>query len=174
MRVLFPTWGRNLTGVAPLLVRVITGIIMTIHGWQKLTQIGPANFGRQALANLGVPLPVFMGYVVTLTEVLGGLLLIIGLLSRLAALALAIEMVFTILLVKTHVGFISSSGGAGAEFDLALMAGFVAILLMGPGRLSLDHVFGFEGNVVQEEAARSQRRRIFSPYPHWLCALPQP
>lgn len=161
MRVLFPTWGRNLTGVAPLLVRVITGIIMAVHGWQKLTQIGPANFGQQALASLGVPLPVFMGYVVTLTEFFGGILLIIGLLSRLAALALTVEMVFTILLVKTHVGFIApQGGGAGAELDLALMAGFLALLLMGPGRLSLDHVLGFEGAVVQE-AARRQRRRIF-------------
>jgi putative oxidoreductase len=161
MRVLFPASGRNVAGVALLLIRVITGIIMTVHGWQKLTQIGPANFGQQAFANLGVPLPVFLGYVVTLTEFLGGILLIIGLLSRLAALALTIEMVFTILLVKTHVGFISSAGGAGAEFDLALMAGFLAILLIGPGGLALDHVLGFEGPVAQGEAPRRRRRRIF-------------
>src|ERR671933_90485 len=162
MRVLLPAWGRNLAGVAPLLVRVVTGIIMTVHGWQKLTQIGPANFGQQALANLDVPVPVFMGYVVTLTEFLGGILLIIGLLSRLAALALTIEMVFTILLVKTHVGFIApQGGGAGAEFDLALMAGGLAIVLMGSGRLSLDHALGFEGDVGQGEAARRQRRRVF-------------
>src|SRR5919202_107089 len=146
MRVLLPAWGRNLAGVAPLLVRVVTGIIMTVHGWQKLTQIGPANFGQQALANLDVPVPVFMGYVVTLTEFLGGILLIIGLLSRLAALALTIEMVFTILLVKTHVGFISpQGGGAGAEFDLALMAGVLGIGVFGAGGVLPGPRVGFWG-----------------------------
>lgn len=166
MRGFFPASVGKLAGFAPLVTRVITGIIITVHGWQKLTELGPANFGGQALANLGVPLPVFMGYVVTFTEFVGGILLIIGLLSRLAALALTIEMVFTTLLVKTQVGFIAPpGGGAGAELDLALMAGFLAILLAGPGKWSLDHARGFEGGVVQEEPARTgrrgRRRRLF-------------
>ena len=96
-------------GFAPLILRVMAGIIMAAHGWQKLIEFGPANFGR-LLADLGVPLPVFMGYVVTFVEFIGGILLIVGLLSRLAALILAIEMVFTTLLVKVHVGFIAPPG----------------------------------------------------------------
>ena len=76
------------TGFAPLILRVMAGIVMAAHGWQKL-QGGPANFGSQALANLGVPLPVFMGYVVTFVEFIGGILLIVGLISRVAALILA-------------------------------------------------------------------------------------
>lgn len=43
-------------GLAPLLVRVIVGIIMTTHGWQKLTQMRPAGFGQ-----MGVPLPGLWG-----------------------------------------------------------------------------------------------------------------
>ena len=131
---------------------------MAVHGWQKLTEVGPANFGRQALANLGVPLPVFMGYVVTLAELIGGILLIVGLLSRLAALILAIEMVFTTLLVKINVGFIAPPGsGAGAELDLILLAAFLTILLVGPGRLSLDELIGIE----EEGLARGRGRRIW-------------
>jgi putative oxidoreductase len=135
-------------GFAPLILRVMAGIIMVVHGWQKL-QGGPANFGSQALANLGVPLPGFMGYVVTFVELIGGILLIVGLISRLAALILAIEMVFTTLLVKINVGFIGSPGsGAGAEFDLILLAAFLAILLVGPGRLSLDELLGVEAEAI--------------------------
>ena len=78
-------------GLAPLLVRVIVGIIMTAHGWQKLTQMGPAGFG-QVLGQMGVPLPGLMGFVVTFVELLGGILLIVGLLSRLAALLLTIDL----------------------------------------------------------------------------------
>src|SRR5215210_2171557 len=109
-------------GYAPLVVRVLAGIVMAAHGLQKLTEFGPANFGGQALAGLGVPLPVFMGYVVTFVELIGGILLIVGLLSRLAALLLTIDLVVAILLVKVNVGLLSPlDGGVGAELDLALI-----------------------------------------------------
>jgi putative oxidoreductase len=131
-------------GFAPLVVRVIVGIIMAAHGWQKLTQTGPANFGGQMLSGMGVPLPVFMGYVVTFVELFSGILLILGLLSRLAALLLTIDLVVAILLVKVNVGLLSGSSGTGAELDLALIAGLLVILLAGPGKLSLDHALGLE------------------------------
>ena len=158
MRVLGFQLPAQLAGFVPLILRVMAGIIMAVHGWQKLTEVGPANFGSQALANLGVPLPGFMGYVVTFVELIGGILLIVGLLSRLAALLLAIEMVFTTLLVKTNVGFIAPPGsGAGAEFDLILLAAFLTILLVGPGRLSLDELVGIE----EEGVAGGRGRRIW-------------
>src|SRR3954466_2704813 len=131
-------------GFAPLVVRVIVGIIMAMHGWQKLTQMGPANFGEQMLGGLGVPLPVFMGYVVTFVELFGGILLILGLLSRLAALLLTIDLVVAILLVKVNIGLLSGSNGTGAELELALIAGFLVVLLAGPGKLSVDHSLGYE------------------------------
>ena len=145
----------QLAGLAPLAVRVIVGAIMFAHGLQKLTQVGPGNFGAQALAGLGVPLPVFMGYVVTLVEVVGGLLLIVGLFSRLAALLLTIHLAVAILLVKVNVGFLSPMGspGVGAELDLALIAGLLVILFAGPGRLSIDHALGLEPDVVTEDPA---------------------
>ncbi len=159
MRALFFQPVHRLAGFAPLVVRVIAGVIMAAHGWQKL-QGGPANFGA-ALANLGVPLPVFFGYVVTFAELIGGILLIVGLLSRLAALVLTIDLVVAILLVKVNVGLLSPQGGrVGAELDLALIAGFLVILLAGPGRLSVDHALGYEGDVVQEPPARRERARI--------------
>ena len=145
----------RLAVLAPLVVRVIVGIIMTAHGLQKLTEIGPANFGGQLLAGLGVPWPVFFGYVVTFTELIGGILLIVGLLSRLAALVLTIDLVVAISLVKVNVGLIAPQGsGAGAELDLALIAGFLVILLAGPGRLSLDYLLGIEEDVEDRPSTR--------------------
>ena len=145
MRMLSLSPMNRLAEFAPLVVRIIAGIIMAAHGFQKL-QAGPGNFGG-FLAQLGVPLPTLMGYVVTLVELGGGILLIIGLFSRLAALLLTIDLVVAILLVKVNVGFLSpqGGGGAGAELDLALIAGFLVILLAGPGSLSLDRALGFEG-----------------------------
>jgi putative oxidoreductase len=92
---------------------------------------------------------VFMAYVVTFVEVFGGILLIVGLLSRLAALLLTIDLVVAILLVKVNVGFLSGSSGTGAELDLALIAGLLVILLAGPGKLSLDHMLGLESDTTQ-------------------------
>jgi putative oxidoreductase len=145
MRTLALSPLRRLAELGPLAVRVIVGTIMAAHGLQKV-QAGPANFGA-FLGQMGVPLPTLMGYVVTFVEVVGGVLLIVGLLSRLAALLLTIDLVVAILLVKVNVGFLSPpQGGAGAELELALIAGFLVILLAGPGRLSVDHALGYEGS----------------------------
>jgi putative oxidoreductase len=148
----------RLAGLAPLAVRLIVGSIMFAHGLQKL-QGGPGNFA-QGLAGMGVPLPVLMAYVVTLVEVVGGLLLIVGLLSRLSALLLTINLTVAVLLVKTGVGFLSpQGGGVGAELDLALIAGLLVILFAGPGRLSVDHALGLEPDVVAEDPSSRRGRR---------------
>lgn len=148
----------RLAELAPLAARLIVGVIMAAHGLQKLVT-GPGNFGK-FLAQLGVPLPTLMGYVVTLVELGGGILLIIGLLSRLAALLLTIDLVVAILLVKTQVGFLSpQGGGAGAELDLALIAGLLVILFAGPGKLSLDHALGLERGTTEEGLAHERRSR---------------
>ncbi len=141
----------RLAEFAPLVVRVIVGVIMAAHGLQKLLA-GPGNFGG-FLAQLGVPAPTLMGYVVTLVELLGGILLIIGLFSRLAALLLTIDLVVAILLVKVNVGLIAPpQQGAGAELDLALIAGFLVIVFAGPGSLSLDRTLGIEEGVAPAPA----------------------
>jgi putative oxidoreductase len=158
MRTLSLSPMNRLAEFAPLVVRLIAGIIMAAHGLQKL-QAGPANFGG-LLAQLGVPLPTLMGYVVTLVEILGGILLIAGLFSRLAALLLTIDLVVAILLVKVNVGLIAPpQQGAGAELDLALIAGFLVILFAGPGSLSLDRMLGIEEGVTQTPAPPPRRVR---------------
>ncbi len=145
MKVLSMPALRGLPSLAPIVTRVIVGIIMAAHGLQKLA-MGPAMFGEGMLSELGVPAPVFFGWVVTLVELGGGVLLILGLVSRLAALALAANLVVALLLVKTDVGLIAEMGAAlpGAELDLALIAGFLTVLFLGPGRLSVDHAIGLE------------------------------
>jgi putative oxidoreductase len=103
----------RLAGFAPLVVRVIVGIIMAAHGFQKLVA-GPGAFG-QMLGQMNIPLSGLMAYVVVFVELLGGLLLIVGLFSRLAALLLTINLTVAILLVKVNVGFLSPPSGASAR-----------------------------------------------------------
>jgi putative oxidoreductase len=126
--------------VGPLAARVIVGVIMVDAGYQKVANIGPATFG-ETLAKLGVPAPIFMGYVVTFTELFGGALLIVGLLSRLAALVLTIDLIVAIVLVNAQHGLLTPMGAA---LPVALIAGFLVVLLTGPGALSLDRALGIE------------------------------
>jgi len=57
--------------------------------------------------------------------------------------------------VKLDIGLIAGAGAPmpGAELDLTLIAGLVAVLLLGPGRPSLDHLLGIERDVLAEEPA---------------------
>jgi putative oxidoreductase len=81
-----------------------------------------------------------------LLELGGGILLALGLGTRLWALLLGVEMIGTTLLVKLDVGLIAppETGGVGAEIDLALLAGCAALVLLGPGRYSVDASMGLE------------------------------
>lgn len=145
----------RVAGAAPVVLRVVIGLVMAAHGWQKLTMMGPANFGSDMLAGLGIPAPVAFGYLVTFTELIGGLLLIVGLLTRLATLPLIVILAVATIAVKLDIGLIAGAGAPmpGAELDLTLIAGLVAVLLLGPGRPSLDHLLGIERDVLAEEPA---------------------
>jgi putative oxidoreductase len=137
---------RAVPSIGLLIGRLLVGFVTAAHGWQKLTDIGPQKFGASTLDPVGVPMASTMGWVVTFTELVGGLLLMAGLLTRLAAIALTIDLVMAIVLVKSKVPLIVATDkpGAGMELDLALIAGFVVALFCGPGRLSLDRMFGID------------------------------
>jgi putative oxidoreductase len=144
----------RLSGVVPLFVRVVVGVIMAAHGWQKLAG-GPGNFAG-GLEQLGVPAPGLMAWVVTFTELGGGILLVLGLLTRLAALALTVNLTVAILLVKLDAGLIAMDG-AGVELDLALIAGFVTLLFLGAGPVSLDWALRIDRPGHGREAVAPQR-----------------
>lgn len=131
----------GLQNLALLALRAVIGIVMAYHGWQKITG-GISNFAG-FIETLNVPFPDLMAYVVTALELGGGILLIIGVLTRLWALLIATEMVFTTLLVKLDIGLIAPEG-AGAELDLLILAGCLIVLILGPGAYSADRALGIE------------------------------
>jgi putative oxidoreductase len=119
---------------APTILRIMAGITFLWYGVSKLGN--PAGF-IGFVGSLGFPIPVLFGWLVILLEIIGGLLLIIGLATRSMGLFLAVLMLFTTLLVKVNAGFIGSQG-AGAELDLNLLAMSLALAILGPGALSVE------------------------------------
>lgn len=134
------------------LLRVATGTIFAVHGAQKLFVYG---FGgvTGAFAGMGIPLPGITGPLVALLEFFGGLALVVGLLTRLAGLGLAINMLGAIAMVHIGAGFFNPNG---VEFPLSLMAGAAALVLTGAGRYSLDALVfrgRAQGSSAQQDAA---------------------
>lgn len=133
------------------------GLVFTVHGWQKLSN-GPTMFGGM-LTGLSVPAPELFAWLVTIAELGGGVLLILGLLTRLATLPLIATVVGAMVLVKSELGIIAApdAGSPGAELDIALLVGLVALLLIGPGRMSVDHAVGIEPYVEETRPTRAAR-----------------
>ena len=135
-----------------LALRLVVGFVMLYAGWQKLFNFGVGSFG-QALAMEGVPLPGLFAWGVTLLEVVGGALLIIGLVARPVAALLAIDMVVAIILVSHEIGFMSATGKAGVEVNLLLIGGLLAILFAGSGSLSVDRALEGRGRAGAGEVS---------------------
>jgi putative oxidoreductase len=128
--------------LGPLFLRVGVGVVFAWHGWQKFNNLGVANFAK-FLGSLNVPAPEVVAWLQVAAEGIGGLLLVVGLLTRFVTLPLIAVMIGAILMVKADVGFIVTPV-AGAELEVALLAGLLGLLFIGPGRLSLDWMFGLE------------------------------
>ena len=131
----------RLAGITPVVVRLIIGAMMFVHGVDKLTG-GPAGFG-EFLGSLGLPAPLALAWAVTLLELVGGAMLIVGLLTRLVAGLMVLELIGAIVLVTGSRGLIGAEA-VGYERDLAYIAGLFVMLLLGPGRPSVDHAVGLE------------------------------
>ena len=111
-------------------LRSAIGVIFIVHGMGKFNP-GFANF----LPNLG--LPPEMQIPIALAEVVPGILLIIGVLSRLSSALLSIIMIGAIFHVK---GAQSLTGDSGVELDLVLLAAALVIMVAGPGRIALAQI----------------------------------
>jgi putative oxidoreductase len=119
--------------LSALVARLVLGIIMAVHGSQKIFPRGALYQFAQFVAHLG--LPYWLGYVAAFTELFGGAFLILGLLVHLAALGVAIDMAVAIIKVHLHHGL---TGPGGYEFPLACFALAVVLMGTGPGYIAAD------------------------------------
>ena len=123
-------------GLGIAILRVISGVVFTAHGYQKLFIYGMAGV-QGAFTKMGAPMPTVTGPLVALLEFFGGIALIIGLLTRLVALGLAIDMLGAILIVHLAGGFFLP---AGYEFALMLLTASLTLVFAGSGSASVDSI----------------------------------
>src|SRR5919199_3586168 len=126
----------KLAQYGPFPLRILAGIAFIIHGLPKLSNIaGTEDF----FANM-IGLLAAMALPIGLLEVIGGIALLLGALTRIASILFIIEMIGSTIVAKLSKGFVG-----GYELDLLLMAISISLLLTGPGRISI------EWNVVRRE-----------------------
>lgn len=128
---------------APTFLRVVLGLTMFWHGYKKFDD--GIDITKQFFDFLGIPAPGLMAYLIAILELVGGLLLVFGVLSRLVSLAFIVTLLFAVIRYKygEDVGYIGADG-AGAELDWTLIAGFLMLAVNGPGPFSADAQLGLE------------------------------
>lgn len=125
----------------PTFARLALGIPLLVAGVGKLFAVGPKPFGIGGfsgfLASNGVPFPTVFAWLVGITEVVCGTLLLLGALVRVAGILVSVVMLSATVIVHLPNGYPTGDGG----FELTLALFFVALSLAvtGPGRLSIEH-----------------------------------
>ena len=124
--------GGILPDITMMGLRAAVGVVFIVHG------AGKFNPGFAfALDNWGIP--AAMQVPIALAELVPGILLLVGVLTRISSGLLAIVMLGAIFVVKGAQAF---TGDGATEFDIVLLAAALLVVVMGPGRISISHIVG--------------------------------
>ncbi len=142
------------------LLRVVVGVIMIAHGWQKLMDYGSWH---AQIVQLGIPLPDVAAALGLAGELLGGLGLVLGCLTRIAAFGVAATMAVAIVTVHIDNGLLMKNNGF--ELPLVLLCAALYFLAAGAGPLSVDALIGLgarrraklEERAYEEDLVRARR-----------------
>src|SRR5215207_106904 len=144
---------KKLLMFGPLPIRILAGITFIAHGLPKFENIAETQgfFGS-------IGLPPELALPIGLLEVIGGIFLLVGVVTRIAAALLIIDMMGAIFLVKISKGFVG-----GYELELLLVAIGISLLLTGPGRISIEwdilkrEIFPRGRSIVRQQKEGVQR-----------------
>jgi putative oxidoreductase len=121
-----------------LISRIGLGVVFIAHGWQKFHTNG-LDKTAAGFQQMGIPAPTLSAYYATAVELLGGVALIVGVLTPAVGILLALDMVGALAFVHLSNGVFAADGG----WELVAILGLLSLTLaaVGAGRISLDNVF---------------------------------
>ncbi len=126
----------NRTTVVSIIMRVVLGIIFVFHAVDKF-QMGLGNV-EAWFTSLGVP--GFVAYVVVVIELVGGIMLILGLFTRYVSALFVLVLIGAILTAKLSVGLLGNGQMAGYELDLGFILISLYLIVADRTPLSVDHL----------------------------------
>ncbi|MFQ5810555.1 MAG: DoxX family protein [Armatimonadota bacterium] len=135
-------WHAAFAPLGSLLARIALGVVFVAHGSQKLFGAfgGHGPSGTIAFMHDSLGIPAFLAVLAMVTEFFGGLAVLVGLFTRLAALGITCVMAVAVFKVHLSSGFFSQAGGFEYPFALGLLA--LALVFGGAGKWSLDAWLG--------------------------------
>ena len=110
-------------------LRITVGVLFIVHS------VGKFDSGSQGFFS-SIGLPAEMALLIGLLELIGGIFLVTGILSRISSSFLAVEMLSVMLYIKKLQSF---SGKGGIEMDLLALTILLTVIVLGPGKISLSH-----------------------------------
>jgi putative oxidoreductase len=138
------------SGAALLAVRVVTGPMLAYHGYRKLD--GGVGKFVDTVDRYGFPFPELLARATIVIELVGGICLALGLLTRLWGALATTQFLLIVAKVKWDVGVFGQAGRSGFELDLLYAVAAAALLVAGPGLLAVDHWLGLETNPNRDTA----------------------
>ncbi|OLT12367.1 hypothetical protein BJF78_03875 [Pseudonocardia sp. CNS-139] len=120
-----------------LVLRVVAGLVFVVHGAGDIFEAG-VSANVENYRGAGIPLPELSAPFAAYVQFLGGLLLIVGALARVVSLGLVVVMAGALVFVHPGEQIPVGQDGSGSGFALIMGAAVVALLLTGPGRISVD------------------------------------
>jgi putative oxidoreductase len=129
---------------ALLLLRLVLAAIFIVHGYQKVFGFGISGVTNM-FTQIGVPAPGIMAPLISVLELVGGIALLFGAFTRVAAFLLACEMLGAMILVHAKNGF---SAPKGVENVLGNFAMLVTLALLGAGAYSIDALLARRGSTT--------------------------
>ena len=128
----------ELVGYAALLLRISLALMFFAHAWLKIAVFKPAGAAKY-FESLGVP--GFLAYLTMAAEIVGGILLLLGIETRWVALLLIPLIAGTIVLVHGKNGWLFSNKDGGWEYPAFWIVGLVVLALLGDGAAAVGPIF---------------------------------
>lgn len=123
--------------VGLMMLRVVAGFVFFMHGYEKVVTLG-LDGTESYFSEVGVPVPAYTAPVIAYLELIGGVMLMIGLVTQLVAALLLVDMIAMMFIIHFENGFFATDNGYELVFLLAGAA--LALVLTGPGAYSVDNL----------------------------------
>jgi putative oxidoreductase len=141
---LLPRLGENThrlaTDLGLLALRLAVGVVFIAHGWGDATQDGGAATNITNYRDAGIPLPELSAWFGAYMQLLGGIVVLSGALTRLIAAGFAVVMAGALIFVHAGEPLVLAQDGSGSGFAFIMLAASLALLGTGAGRFSVDRV----------------------------------